>query len=285
MIVYQCEDSMESIFTAIYRAYEEKSRPEDTKVSLTDELLLFAESVPVETDMEKAQKVARTLRKTFGEDDYFRICMALASSDPEKGQAVYRTIALGLRNRCRAGHLFDDLADEHIQHAFSLARGASREYDHLRGFLRFQEMDEDRILYAKIGPKNNIMEFLMSHFADRFPGENFMIYDENRDLVGIHPTERQRRKREDVPWMEGVVQAPWQDEVTWYLLQCEGDLEQFSELKLSDRELAYQELFTYFCHKIAIRERRNLELQRNMLPLRFREYMTEFQREVSRMKC
>lgn len=285
MIVYQCEDSMESVFTAVYRAYEEKRKPEDTRVSLTDELLLFAENVPVETDMGKAQKVAGTLRKTFGEDDYFRICMALASPDPEKGQAVYRTIALGLRDRRRAGHLFDNLADEHVQYAFSLARGASREYDHMRGFLRFQEMDKDGLLYAKIGPKNHIMEFLMSHFADRFPGENFMIYDENRDLVGIHPMERQKKGTMGKELAAPGGQSFRRDDVTWYLLQDEGDIRELSGLGLSGRELAYQELFTYFCHKIAIRERRNLELQRNMLPLRFREYMTEFQREVGRVKC
>lgn len=279
MIVYQCEDSMEGVFTAVCRAYEERRKPEDTKVSLTDELLLFAEYVPVETDLEKAQKVERTLRRNFGEDDYFRICMALSSPDPEKGQAVYRTIAAGLRSGCRAGHLFDNLADEHVQRAFSLARGASREYDHLRGFLRFQEMELNGLMYAKIGPKNHIMTFLMSHFADRFPKENFMIYDANRDIVGIHPVERQRRR---TAVDHALAESSGHDGIPWYLVQGEGDLEKLSEIKLSDREFAYQELFTYFCHKIAIRERRNLELQRNMLPFRFREYMTEFQREISK---
>lgn len=44
----------------------------------------------------------------------------------------------------------------------------------------------------------------------------------------------------------------------------------------SDREKEYQELFRHFCHTIAIKERENKALQRQLLPIRFREYMIEF---------
>ena len=50
-------------------------------------------------------------------------------------------------------------------------------------------------------------------------------------------------------------------------------------LKDSKEEAGYQELFRYFCHKIAIKERQNDKLQKSMLPLRFRPYMTEFWEE------
>ena len=92
----------------------------------------------------------------------------------------------------------------------------------------------------------------MPHFSDRLPMENFVIYDEKRSLFGIHPAGRQ-----------------------WYLL-C-GDEEIKPLLNLSEEEKKYQAFFKHFCETIAIRERRNLKLQRNMLPLRFREYMIEFQ--------
>lgn len=296
MVVYQCEDSMESIFTAVYRAYEDRRRPEDTMVSLTDESFLFAEHVPVEVDEEKAKKVARTLWKEFGEEDYYKICMALAASDPEKGQAVYQTIAAGLRGRCRRGRLFDDLRNDYIRKAFALARGANREYGHQREFLRFQEVepevaaweessgDSRKILYARIGLKCQVMAFLMEHFADRFPRENFMIYDEHRKLMGIHPTEHRMEGAKDrgsVSRMTAGGADLLTDGRTWYLIQCEDDFAETDKVRQSEREQAYQELFTYFCHKIAIKERRNLELQRNLLPLRFREYMTEFRRMQS----
>ena len=46
---------------------------------------------------------------------------------------------------------------------------------------------------------------------------------------------------------------------------------------LSEDEMTYQELFRQFCHTITIEGRRNAQLQKGMLPLRFREYMVEFQ--------
>ena len=253
MRVYQCEDSLEGIFTAIYNTYEDKSNKADTFISFTEELFLFAEYIPVEADVKKVDKVINTLRRRFGEDNYMQICMALASEDTEKAQAVYRTVAAGLATNCKPGHLLDNLADDSVNLTFSLARRANNEYLHLKGFTRFSEL-ENGVLYSKISPKNNILAFLMPHFVDRFPMENFMIYDERRNLFGIHPAQRD-----------------------WYLIQNDSNDLVGRELILSDGEKQYQELFKYFCHKIAINERRNLELQRNMLPLKFRKYMTEFE--------
>ncbi|MDE6702009.1 MAG: DUF4130 domain-containing protein, partial [Acetatifactor sp.] len=51
----------------------------------------------------------------------------------------------------------------------------------------------------------------------------------------------------------------------------------YSEGAYSAEESKYQMLFKHLCKSIAIDERRNSKLQTGMLPLRFREYMTEFQ--------
>jgi probable DNA metabolism protein len=120
---------------------------------------------------------------------------------------------------------------------------------------RFEEL-ENTILYSKIAPKNNILTFLMVHFADRFPMEDFLLFDAGRYLFGVHPAGR--------PWYT------LQGKDAWERVQSETE-------KLSTAELHYRELFRSFCHTIAIKERENRELQRNMLPLRFQEYMVEFQ--------
>ncbi len=253
MTVYRCEDSLESIFTAIYRSYEEKRVIEDTCLVLHEDPLLFAEDIPVAPDLVRTVKVMNTLKRRFGEEDYLLLCMALAAEDGEKAQAVYRTVADGLRRGCEQGHLFDNLADADVLKAFSLARAVNRESQHLKGFVRFQEL-ENGILYSGIGPKSNLVTFLMPHFSDRLPMENFVIYDENRGIFGIHPAGRQ-----------------------WYLRY--GEIAEEPTLRLSEDEEEYQGLFRNFCRSIAIRERRNLKLQRGLLPLRFQEYMVEFQQK------
>lgn len=252
MVVYQCEDSLEGIFTAIYNTYEDRNKPMDVRISLTDELLLFAKYIQVVTDNNKVLKVMNTLKRRFGEEDYMKICFALSSPDEDKAQVIYKTVAAGLATNCGQGHLCDNLADDSVHKVFSLYRAANNEFLHLRGFVRFQEL-ENGVLYSKISPKNNVLTFLMPHFADRFPTENFMLFDARRNLFGIHPAGKE-----------------------WYLVQDNNYYMNEEKMRMSDRELAYQELFRYFCHKIAIKERKNLELQRNMLPLRFQEYMIDF---------
>ena len=62
--VYLCEDSTEGIFTAVYDAFAEGHRKEDTALCLKESTYtteLFTTYIPVETDMEKAAKVARTM--------------------------------------------------------------------------------------------------------------------------------------------------------------------------------------------------------------------------------
>lgn len=250
MVVYRCEDSLEGIFTAIYLAYEEKRNHADILLSLDDEPLLFTEDVRVIPDLEKTRKVMNTLNRRFGEDNYLSLCEALATEDERKAQAVYATVVDGLKRNVGKGHLFDNLADDNVNQAFFLAKAAWREIHHLKGFVRFQEL-ENGVLYTKISPGCNAMTFLMPHFADRLPIENFVIYDAKRNLFGIHPAGKQ-----------------------WYLL-C-GEEERLLMPEFSKEELQYQELFKGFCHTIAVKERKNSQLQRNMLPLRFREYMIEF---------
>ncbi len=247
-----CQDTQEGIFTGIYRAYEWKMQPEQTFLQIGEEenLRLFAQYHMVEPDTEAAEKVARTIRRRFGAECYERICYAVASWETDKAQAVYRTIAEGLKGTVR-GNLMDHLGNTAVRRTFELARGTGNEAHHLMGFVRFEETKEG-ILFSEIHPKNHVVPLIMPHFADRFPGENFVIRDRRRQIYGIHPAHRE-----------------------WFLARMEDGPDR-SSITLSETEEQMQELFRWFCHKITIEERRNPKLQRQLLPLRFREDMTEF---------
>lgn len=250
--ILQCDDSHEGIFTAVYEAYARKYNLNNTRILIgkEEELRLFAQYDKIETDVDKSEKVARTIRRLAGEEVYYCIYMALASADPDKGQAVFRTIQQIIKSPRDSGRVMDRLSDADIHKTFTLFRNVRNETHSIKEFLRFQEL-ESKALYARIGPKNNIISFLMPHFADRFPLENFLIYDEKRKVAGVHEARKE-----------------------WYMIHdmnIEGDL-----VILSENEDKYKNLFTFFCQKIAITERKNPDLQRNNLPLRFREYMVEF---------
>lgn len=251
-IILICEDSMEGVFSAIYEAYAKKCNHEDTYIQVgeTDNYELFATYVEIDANAEKTRKVSNTINREFGEDTYLSFCKALASKDKEKGNAIYHVLVNGLKMK-NTRRAMENFSDPYVNRVFELSRYTNNEILHMEGFLRFQEL-ENKVLLAKIGPSNNILTFLAPHFSDRLPNENFIIYDDTRELCVVHPAKKE-----------------------WFLISGEY-LQEEAMQKYSDMEMVYQELFTFFCRKIAIKERRNLSLQRQMLPLHFQKYMSEF---------
>ena len=132
-----------------------------------------------------------------------------------------------------------------------LSQTAWREYHKLLGFVRFAEL-YNGVLYATVKPRHQVLALLAPHFADRLRHENWMIHDVGRRQVVMHQKDR-----------------------GWVLVDDSGlDLEKISQV--SEREHYYAELWKCFHESIAIEARRSYKLQRQMLPLRYRPYMTEF---------
>jgi len=256
-----CEDSIDGILTGIYEAYAyKKAHNIDSHDRIhiyagePGSYRLFTTYEHIETQQDKVSKVSDTLQRELGQEVYYFLCLAMSSYCEDKADAVYHTVVSGLKHHDK--NVFARLAEDAVSRAFSYARGANNELLHLKGFLRFQEL-ENGILYAKIAPKNHILNFLMPHFADRFPAEDFVIFDERRMLFALHAKHKQ-----------------------WYNYSLAEGVFDEANLVFSEEEQAYQELFRHFVDKIAIEERNNLSLQQNNLPLRFRPYMCEFGKSV-----
>ena len=249
-----CEPSAEGIFTAIYKAYEWKLERSRVRIQPgEDNLRLFAGYRQVETDRHLACKVASTLVRRFGQSCYEDICYALTSEEQDRGQAVFETVVLGLSGQVR-GRLMEALTYPCVQRVFALARSGRKEAHRMLMFVRFQEL-EGGILYARIEPDADVLSFVMPHFADRFPRENFVIADTRRGIAGVHSAGRE-----------------------WYVLHLQ-DMEQFlpehTAAYRTEKELEIGTLIRRFCSAAAIRERRNLRLQQQFMPLKYRSYMTE----------
>ena len=250
-----CEDSLEGIFTAIYDAYalREGHGHLHVQVGEEDNYRLFASYLHSKPDDVKTDKVIRTVKDRLGEEVYVSLCRAAASYDREKGDAVYHTVVNGI-NGGSGRRTMENLRNPYVRKTFELARRTANEVCHELEFIRFQELKQG-VLYSRIGPENNVMPFVMPHFADRLSSEDFMIHDENRGLFGVHPARGE-----------------------WYLVSGveQGTAGLQEAIRYSDQEMEYQELFTIFHKTIAIRERHNRRLQQQMLPLRFQDYMVEF---------
>lgn len=248
-----CDDHLDGIFTAVYEAWERKLGLDSIKILANTgnerNFELFTEEIFIKTDYEKAEKTARTLKRKFGEEGWQMLCQAAASWRQDKAQAVFETVRFGLALP-HPEKIMEYLSVPEVFRAFELSRNTWNEMHHLYGFLRFQEL-KNGVLFAKIKPKNHVLSFLAPHFADRLPGENFMIYDEGREEFAVH--------RSGGSW----------------ILVTEEKLKE-GVMDFSAEEEMIQKLWKRFHESIAVTERKNKELQQKNLPKYFRKNMVEF---------
>ena len=252
-IILICDNTLDGIFTAVYDAWRFPARGTDVEIRTkeSENYELFCRFMNVRTSEEKAAKVLRTVRRNLGIQTYEALCYAVLAEDEEKGTAVFYVLysALG-QGRCNA-RIMESLADTHVRHVAQLHKKVWNEIHHYFGFVRFQETGTGAML-SVIAPKHDVLTMLGPHFANRFPGETWVIYDRKRKKALFHPKGGSCQIRQGISL----------------------ELKPGTELSETGE---YEELWRAFCKSITIQERKNEKLQKQLMPLRFRADMTEFE--------
>lgn len=245
--IYLCDDSFENILTAVYYAWASRKGHSHVRLQMnqTSSMELFCDYIPVETDFEKAKKVSRSIENKISHEAWQMVYRASMSFNPDKADAIYRFLVGGFHYGKKVTQM---LAEPAVQKIFELNRQVSNESYFFREFVRFDAMDNN-ILLSKIRPKSNVLPMIAPHFADRLSGENFLILDVERSLAAVHQADKQ-----------------------WFLTSL---TKEEVETVLSYESDVYRDLWKTFYNSIAIEERKNPTLQRNLMPLRYREFMTE----------
>ena len=255
MHIFICENNPNGILTGVYDAWEAKISCHCTHSDIRllssppDNYALFCEYHNVVSSAEKSGKVASTLTQKLGQDFYDTILSAILSVDltskksMDKADAIFHTIVAALTSS-KGARVLDHLGDPYIYRVFELSRATLAEAHHLKGFLRFSEL-KNGVLFSKIHPKNNALPILAEHFTDRFPLENFLIYDEVHQTAAVHRAGK------------------------YYMLVDTSDLNLELLSDYSENETRFQDLWLTFFENIAIKARTNPVLQAQNIPKRF----------------
>ncbi len=261
-IIYVCEDSLTGIFSGIYEVWKRKMTAEEAGLEVGDsfERRLFCEYIFCKAEERKALAVIRMIQKNLGADVYEKISYALLSADRRKAEMVFRAM-LEAKKLSRKDRLMEHLGNEAVRAVFGMYRQVANEAHHYKGFVRFREL-KNKTLFAKIEPKHAVLPCIAEHFADRFPQENWVIYDKTHEVFLIH----EKGKR-------------------YYFLQqymcMKGDSGSAQNIAggFSEEEMDYEALWKGFVQSISVAERENRALQNQNLPLRFRTNLVEFSKE------
>lgn len=271
--VFICEDSLVGIFTGVYDAWDSRVGHEniELRTSEPDNLEFFCEYQRVKPDEEKAMKVRRSIYKKLGGGIYSDITVCVYGCFSDKANAIYHTLVdclspsgslygkklpSGFHPRGTGCNFLENLCNPYVKRVQEMRKNIWLEKERVLQFLRFRELPSG-ILFAKISPKHNVLPLVADHFANRFPLERWMIYDEYRSCALAHEPQKGCLFMEDIQI---------RDEFLEYYADVKGD---------------YEELWRDFCQSIAIKSRENKKLQQHWVPLKFRDNMVEFtQRSV-----
>lgn len=246
-ITLVCEDSFEGIMTAVYdgwgymnKGYEVSIQP-GTGYTLT----FFSEYVTIDTDFEKAEKVARSIRVKISKEAYVMVYRVSQHFVEDKADAIFGFLKVGYAVGARVIKMLGDIS---VMRVIELDRKVANEAHLFKEFLRFKEL-KGNILYAKIEPKCSVIPLVSQHFQERFPKENWIIYDEKHIVAAVHPAGKH------------------------FVLIKDKNIDEL--IKNMETKDGYEDLWKVFYNTIGIEARYNPKCQRNMMPLWYRKNMTE----------
>jgi probable DNA metabolism protein len=236
------DGSFEGFLSLVYEVYYKKLQPTRIYKKLPNELIL-EELIEIETSKKNSIKVLAAIKEKFPKKALEKILNIFLCDTREFELDLLHYIILGFKNP-------KDLFNINIKTIFNL-RALEKELfslvHRMYAYARFEEL-EDGTLYAKIDSKFNVLLFLARHFMKRFNNQNFIIHDVKRKLAFI--------KNKDYIQVQEVAS--------------------FETPKFSENEEKFQKLWKSFFNAVSIKERENLKLQQNQVPLYYRTYMSEF---------
>ena len=194
------------------------------------------------TDPHKAARVQTALRHKLGQavTEFFQSCFLTCLEDKELYMLRFMHLAFHV-----GPSVLHFLSNETVATLWKSVRHLENEAHLLKGFLRFS--DYPPYLIAVIHPKNFVLPLLTAHFCDRFPEENFLIYDETHGCGLL----QQKGKIRILPIDSLALSLP------------------------SETEQKYRALWQTYYKTAAIQARYNPACRMSHMPKRYWKYMTE----------
>lgn len=290
-VAYAYDGTLEGLLSAVFEAYERREDPQDVTAQAALQPRLGQTVRFVETDVERAVRVQRGIKRVCGHAAYDAVMRASLSDEPDAGTVVYRfvryamaakrphdctgcrrrgscsgpmassrpTDSLGCSGKAR-GSVLNDLAHPAVEPLHRLVRSVGNERHHMVQFLRFEHL-ENGVWLARCNPEASVVPLLMDWFAGRFNTQPFIIYDEVHHLAGVY------------------------DGGDWQLVNTEGagDLERALPDRTADEALM-SEAWRTFYKSVSIDARYHPELRRQFMPKRFWKNLTELQESPAALR-
>jgi len=241
-VAYMYDGSLEGLLCCVYESYYQKELP----------VLIFSQSEPqatlfevkeIVTNSERSKRVEHSIIHSISHEAWRLVRLCYFSKLENREIHILNFLRMGYKIGYSVTNM---LADDTVRTIVKTAKNVGSESHFYKEFLRFSEYNG--ALVAIIEPKNFVLPMIVHHYCDRFPNEQFLIYDETHKYALIYQNG-----------------------------ECTiRQLEHFEVPKACENEEKYRKLWIRFYDTIAIESRINPKLRINNMPKRYWKHLTEF---------
>jgi len=236
---YLYDGTFEGLMTCIYHHYKKEKASGIYELTNYQQSLVHQSEI-VETDISKAKTVSDAINKLISREAYIHVYYSYLSNDANKENLILIFAFKYGRNT------MNFYTHEKVLPINEIYKRVAREEHRVLGILRFSDIGG--ILYAKYSPDNDISILLADHFADRYKFEKFIIFDERRKKAVVY------------------------SDNNWEIKENIN----IDNMEFSLNEKRIQDLWKQYFSDLAIKERKNINLQFQFVPARYRKNMAEF---------
>ena len=242
-LTYLYDGSFDGLLCCVHESYYQKELPLLIFTSDKTQETLFPVKEII-TDHFNAERVEDSICIKISTEALRLVRLCYLSNEEGKEIIILNFLRLGYKTGSKVTNM---LSNDTVNALIKYTRPVSREGMFFKEFIRFS--DYNGALVAIIEPKSFVLPLIIDHFCDRYPSEQFLIYDEtNKYAIVYH-----NFKADIVP------------------------LEHLELPTACTKEVKYRELWKQFYNTIAIESRINLKLRMGNMPKRYWKNLTEFQ--------
>ncbi len=251
MTAHIYDKTFEGLLCCVFLAFDTKETP-DILLSYGEAKPLFLEKTfHIVTEEAKAKRVWQGLEKKISQSACHMLLYVWLSELPEADLLIFRYICKAFQSPASIELNFGD-AD--VLRCAEIYKKVSQSRQKVIQFVRFQKTS-DGIFFAAVSPDFNVISLVADHFRNRYADQPWIIFDTKRKF-GLY---YDLHKTEEITFNESPVSASGK------LKEDQADAE----------ELLYQQMWKDYFKTMAIKERVNLKLQRQHMPVRYWKYLTE----------
>lgn len=255
VVIFTYDNTFEGLLSCVFFAYEQKIQPDLILSDTKQKPLFFDHAYHIVTEEEKSNRVWAKLNMILSSFARRMLFCVWLSELPDMEMLLFRYIC---KNINASSSIELNFGDPDVIQVSKIAKRVASEARKVIQFVRFQQT-KDNIYFAPVTPKFNVISMVTMHFKKRFADQEWIIYDTKRryglyyDLDTIN----------EVTFDKRVLDA--------------FTIGSISDDRASENEIFFRKMWkTYFEH-LTIKERLNLKLQKQKMPVRFWKYIIEMQ--------